>query len=918
MIPTAILIDARNAVEQLPILAEKIAGASFIGIDLETHDQNAHEGIKAYRKNDTAKVFDYQRTTITGVSFYIDGDDKAYYVNLAHADVENRIDFEDLRPVMDAKKPDAYWIAHNAPFELTNLRLNAGYFLKEVICTLQMCVSTYGPDDYSQKSFREANLGAMGNLAGSISREFWNYERGADFTSKQGELWGQIAGKQSAAAHSYNGWVRGLTFGYGLKKAVKSHFGHQMTTFDEALGGKAHMGELTGEEAVAYGADDAYWAVRLFHRLLMMMVQQNDTLVKTFFEQENPMIHVFSDIACEGMVLETAAVFGRRELERHNCATALRELKKSVRALLPFPSAPNATLVSKEKWYASNFASYRANITKWAMSADDADDLMECVKARGPVTNAWYSDTGGNPKKLLGPNLSHYMPVRTLIYDLLGAKIIYDQGKVQSDAECRGKIYEKLKTESAELTSNILETYEYIETHGQTSQGQWDAELSSVASAQERLTRVASAIAVIEGLNKLASIEQAMKLYLTPYTQLMDPDTGRVYPIVSSMLATRRMAASFPNPMQLAKRGETVYVRSFFKGDNEDHLLVSLDWSQVELVIIGDQSGDPEFAKAYGQLPYQDMHKVAAADLLASLYDPNFTVEQFDSLRTMADDVDAPFGFPLVDEAGRRLTPKEAYKFNRGTPGGKGMNFGYWYSGALGSVGNARGLTSSQMWALTDAYRERFAVAEAWRVGVIQEVGDHGFVTLPDGHRRNRFEATMPWAIGMKQLWGQFGAEGTRKFADVFINKIARRAGNQTVNSLVQGTCATLAKRSILAIRAECERLGIRAFFRQPIHDEVLFSVHKDDVMAFLRVAKAIMTNHPDIVKTLKLHCTASVGRNFGPFHSVSNPFGQIELDEAPKGLTAIDPAFVDKALPDDQVQAVLDYLTNGGLALAA
>ena len=46
-----------------------------------------------------------------------------------------------------------------------------------------------------------------------------------------------------------------------------------------------------------------------------------------------------------------------------------------------------------------------------------------------------------------------------------------------------------------------------------------------------------------------------MKLYLTPYSQLMDPETHRLYPVVSSMLATRRMAASFPNPMQLAQTG---------------------------------------------------------------------------------------------------------------------------------------------------------------------------------------------------------------------------------------------------------------------------------------------------------------------------------------------------------------------------
>src|SRR3546814_15251455 len=80
---------------------------------------------------------------------------------------------------------------------------------------------------------------------------------------------------------------------------------------------------------------------------------------------------------------------------------------------------------------------------------------------------------------------------------------------------------------------------------------------------------------VLTSLQEMAEIEQRMKLYLTPYTQLMDPETSRVYPSVSSPLATRRLAASFPNPMQLAKQGHSPYIRSFYLADDDDHLVVS-------------------------------------------------------------------------------------------------------------------------------------------------------------------------------------------------------------------------------------------------------------------------------------------------------------------------------------------------------
>src|SRR3546814_2395619 len=64
---------------------------------------------------------------------------------------------------------------------------------------------------------------------------------------------------------------------------------------------------------------------------------------------------------------------------------------------------------------------------------------------------------------------------------------------------------------------------------------------------------------VLTSLQEMAEIEQRMKLYLTPYTQLMDPETSRIYPSVSSKLATLRLAASFPTPMQLAKQDRKSY-----------------------------------------------------------------------------------------------------------------------------------------------------------------------------------------------------------------------------------------------------------------------------------------------------------------------------------------------------------------------
>lgn len=154
-------------------------------------------------------------------------------------------------------------------------------------------------------------------------------------------------------------------------------------------------------------------------------------------------------------------------------------------------------------------------------------------------------------------------------------------------------------------------------------------------------------------------------------------------------------------------------------------------------------------------------------------------------------------------------------------------------------------------------------------------------------------------------------------YADLAIRRIQSRAKNQAVNAKVQGTCATLAKRSIIRMIAEIERRGWtgKARFMMPIHDELVWSVHRDLVEEFIPVLRAVMADHSDIVKTLPLHCTVSVGRTFKPYDEANPAFSQIELDEAPhiEGLIARE--LEGQVLPDDIVKRVIAFVADARLA---
>jgi hypothetical protein len=187
----------------------------------------------------------------------------------------------------------------------------------------------------------------------------------------------------------------------------------------------------------------------------------------------------------------------------------------------------------------------------------------------------------------------------------------------------------------------------------------------------------------------------------------------------------------------------------------------------------------------------------------------------------------------------------------------------------------------------------------------------NGFVTLPDQHRRVRYEATEQWAIAFFNKFRGMG-DAIETFARICINRIQKRAKNQTVNAMIQGTSATLAKRSILEYRRRCrtdlQHLGALTRFVHPIHDELLYSVHRDAVIDFIPTIKGIMCNHPDIVTSVPLDATASLGMTFQPFDSKTAPIGQFELDEAHE-VDWIPKELHGKKLDAIMMQSVMDYM---------
>lgn len=842
-------VTLANIEEEAPKIIAGLESALVTGIDIETADPRRHAGLIPYNGKSKRLVFDINRTDLCGVSLWPDESPCAWYLNVGHADIEGRIPWPVIQKILETKPINHKWVIHNAAFERTMFNKTVGWDIQNYLCTLVMAVSAYGPDEYDIGVFNKRNLGGIASLLPEILK--------ADPEDFQ-DLLSKVIAKESDANHSYNGYVKEIAYGFGLKKAVKSWFNYQMVSFEECLKGHAHMGELTTEETAQYGCDDAIWCVRLLHRLLKFMKDTNPAVIKTYLHQENPMVEIYSESWRTGVRIDAPAVEAKDEELRVEYANKTRAMKRLLCELLPFPEEPNKGLIDAgEEWYEKNHAKYRKAITDWANSPNSDDPFVQATQLSGAIPNAWAEAKGLKVPK--GLNLTHYMPMRVLMYDLFNRKKpIIVKGKVQSDTWARGRLKDALKEETA--------------------------------------------VSIMSLIGEMATIETASKLFLTPYRALLDPETNKLYPIMGSELASRRMSMATPNPQQLAKRGDSVYVRGFYLPDYPDHVIVSLDWSQIELVLIGEMSGDPYFHDCFSQIPYNDLHIIAAAD------NCGVTTNTFKMLKRPEEflDVHGPNHPLLLNPKGEKMDPSKAFKWWR-TEIGKGSNFEYWYSGALSNVGQNLDWTSEQMWAATDKYRSKFSVAEKWRKDTIEFAKRHGYVPLPDGHRRSRYESTYAWANTFRAKWPRGQGELITKFSDAAIKRIQSRANNQAVNSKIQGSNATLVKRSSRDIAAEGWKPR-EARFMFPIHDELVFSVHRDLVTDFLYMARSKMVSHPDIIKTLKMDCSPSVGLTFQPWDAKKAPIGQIELYESPE-FDFIPREYHDGRIPEEMWPNVIDYL---------
>ena len=132
---------------------------------------------------------------------------------------------------------------------------------------------------------------------------------------------------------------------------------------------------------------------------------------------------------------------------------------------------------------------------------------------------------------------------------------------------------------------------------------------------EETLGALADRHPIIPLILEYRSLKKLLSSYIESLPLLVDPVTGRIHTTFNqTVTATGRLSSQKPNLQNIPVREERGReIRKFFVPRDEDHILMSADYSQIELRIMAHMSEDEDFIAAFNT--GADIHTATAAKI---------------------------------------------------------------------------------------------------------------------------------------------------------------------------------------------------------------------------------------------------------------------------------------------------------------
>ncbi|MEO8763864.1 MAG: DNA polymerase I [Ginsengibacter sp.] len=272
---------------------------------------------------------------------------------------------------------------------------------------------------------------------------------------------------------------------------------------------------------------------------------------------------------------------------------------------------------------------------------------------------------------------------------------VYSKELETEAARCEQSVYEqagiKFNLASPKQLGEVLFEKMQIGTQTKKTKG------GQHATGEDVLLKLAKENPIVENILNFRELTKLKSTYVDALPQIVNKRTQRVHTCYGQAIAvTGRLSSNNPNLQNIPIRTERGReIRKAFIPRDSDHLIISADYSQIELRIVAAISGDPAMCEAFKEK--KDIHTATAAKV---------------------------FSVPEDD-----VTKEMRYK-------AKSVNFGIIYGqGAFGLAENL-GIPRSEAKEIIENYKKQFANIQKYMDMTINFCKANGYVETLMGRKR--------------------------------------------------------------------------------------------------------------------------------------------------------------------------------------
>ena len=283
---------------------------------------------------------------------------------------------------------------------------------------------------------------------------------------------------------------------------------------------------------------------------------------------------------------------------------------------------------------------------------------------------------------------------------------------------------------------------------------------------------------VVDWILEYRELSKLKSTYVEALPGAVDPQAGRVHTSYSQTGAvTGRLSSSNPNLQNIPIRtAEGRRIRQGFIA-GPDNVLLSVDYSQIELRIVAHLAEDQGMLSAFRQ--GQDIHAATAA---------------------------AIYGVQLDAVTGEMRRHAKA------------INFGLIYGMSAFGLTRTTDLTLAESQDFVDAYFKQFPGIKKYLDGIRKSAAEKGYVETMSGRRRYFPMLRNPTNINLKN-----------------------REEREAINAPIQGTAADIMKIAMIRIPVALHEAGLSGQMLLQVHDEIVLECPKKELKKTVRVVKATM-----------------------------------------------------------------------------